>query len=80
MRLSPLSSFLRGWNVAGRHDQAARRKGIRKQRERGLSVYIPGEQLDALGIGRHVDAIYYRTWPGPKRTSPSVIVQLYLEP
>ena len=66
--------------MAGRHDQAARRRAKRSARERGCWTYIPAEVLVSLGLDPDQPAPFYRTWPGPKRKSPSVIVQLYTEP
>lgn len=66
---------------AGRHDPGLRRQSIRKQRERGCSVYIPAEELLKAGIDPDGPAPYYRTWGyrrGPR--SPSVVVSLYREP
>lgn len=63
--------------MAGRHDQAARRRAQRTGRERGCWVYIPAEQLARLGIDPAAAPPYFRTWDGRKRT---VLVQLYLEP
>lgn len=65
--------------MAGRHDHAERRQSLRKGRERGCSIYIPEEVLRALGIEPDDPPPFYRTWPGPKRTNPTVLVQLYRE-
>jgi hypothetical protein len=64
--------------MAGRHDQGARRRAVRRGRETGCWVYIPGEQLDRCGIPaeRGQPPPFYRTWDGRKRT---VLVQLYEE-
>lgn len=62
--------------MAGRHDQAARRRSKRKGRERGCWVYIPGEQLERAGIDPRDEPPLYRTWDGRKRT---ILVQLYTE-
>lgn len=64
--------------MAGRHDQAARRRATRGGRRTGCYIYIPGEQLEALGIpaARNAPTPWYRTWPGRKRT---ILVQLYEE-
>lgn len=66
--------------MAGRHDQAARRRAKRKGRETGCWVYIPGEQLAALGLDPHGAAPWYRTFPGPRRKNPGLVVVLYAEP
>lgn len=63
----------------GKHDHAARRRAVRKQRERGCSVYIPAELLEAVGIDPTSEPPFYRTWAGPKRTNPTVLVVLYRE-
>ena len=65
--------------MAGRHDSAERRRALRKQREGGCSIYIPQEVLEAVGIDPHGPPPFYRTWPGPRRTSPTVLVKLYGE-
>jgi hypothetical protein len=62
--------------MAGKHDQAARRRSKRKGRERGCWVYIPGEQLERAGIDPSGPPPFYRTWDGRKRT---LLVQLYTE-
>lgn len=65
--------------MAGRHDQAARRRGTRAGRKRGCSIYIPREQLERAGVADTADGgpPYYRTWDGRKGT---ILVQLYKEP
>jgi hypothetical protein len=64
--------------MAGRHDQAARRRAKRKGRETGCWIYIPGEQLERLGLEARAGepAPLYRCWDGRRRT---VLVQLYTE-
>lgn len=59
------------------HDQARRRKALRKGRETGCSIYIPGEVLAPLGLAPPT-VVYYRTWQDPKR--PRIMVNLYREP
>lgn len=66
--------------MAGRHDYAARRRARRVGRQKGCSVYIPAEVLEAVGIDTNGPPPWFRTWAGPKRTSPTVLVKLYLEP
>lgn len=63
----------------GAHDEGARRKALRKGRESGCSIYIPGELLERIGFADSPRdrPIYYRTWAGRKGT---VLVQLYTEP
>jgi hypothetical protein len=51
----------------------------RSGRERGCWTYIPEDVLRQLGIGPDEPPPFYRTWPGPKRTNPTVLVQLYRE-
>lgn len=63
--------------VNGRHDPMMRRRAIRKQREKGCSIYIPREDLVAAGFDPDGPAPFYRTW-GYRRGS--VIVRLYQEP
>lgn len=58
------------------HDAARRRRAVRKGRERGRWVYIPGEYLEAQGF-KWDDPIWYRTWAAPKR--PRVVINLYRE-
>lgn len=60
------------------HDPARRRRSVRKGRERGCWVYIPGEQVEAAGIAteRGSEPPFYRVWSGRKRT---LLVQLYTE-
>ena len=65
--------------MAGKHDHAARRLSKRSGRERGCWTYIPEDVLRALGIEPDDPPPYYRTWPGPKRTNPTVLVQFYRE-
>jgi hypothetical protein len=65
--------------MPGRADPGQRRRALRKGRERGCSVYIDAETLAALGIDPSGPAPFYRTWPGPRRTHPTVLVQLYRE-
>ena len=62
--------------MAGKHDQASRRRSKRNGRERGCWVYIPGEQLERAGISPSDPPPFYRTWDGRKRT---LLVQLYTE-
>lgn len=65
--------------MGGRHDQGARRRSVRKGRETGCWVYIPGEQLERAGFAAERDAPppWYRSWDGRKGT---VLVQLYRAP
>ena len=63
-------------SVAGRHDAALRRKALRKGREKGCSVYIAAEQLQAAGIDPNGPAPAYRIWSGQRGR---FIVTLYPE-
>jgi hypothetical protein len=66
--------------LPGRHDPAKRRKSLRRGRERGCWIYIPAEQLVALGVDLDSDPPWYRTWGRGKRKNPGVVVTLYREP
>jgi hypothetical protein len=61
----------------GRHDAAQRRKASRKGRERGCSLYIAAEELQAAGIDPQSPPPLYRVWAGRKRT---LVVSLYPQP
>lgn len=50
----------------GRHDTAARRRALRKQREKGCSIYIAAEQLQAAGVDPNGPAPFYRVWAGER--------------
>jgi len=58
------------------HDTAARRRAQRDGRQKGCTVYIPAEVLEAAGIDPHGPVPFYRTW-GSRRGS--VLVRLYKE-
>lgn len=75
---SPLFNVGQG-GVSRNYDSARRRKAARVQRQKGCRVYIPAEDLDALGFG-DTWPLFFRTWPGPKRKNPSVVVQFFIEP
>lgn len=60
----------------GRHDYGERRRALRKGRERGCSIYIPAEQLEAAGIDPYGPVPWYKTWPGQRGR---FIVVLYKE-
>ena len=62
--------------MSTRYDHAARRRGVRKGRERGCWVYIPGEALREAGVSTEAPPPYYRLWPSGRR----FLVQLYREP
>jgi hypothetical protein len=63
-------------SVAGRHDHAERRRGLRKARERGCSIYIDAGALKRAGFGPDDPPPFYRTWAGPRGR---IVVQLYRE-
>jgi hypothetical protein len=68
--------------IPGRYDFAARRRGVRKGREKGCWVYIPAVELAAAGIPPDLDGTpWYRT-RGHARSAnaATVIVDLYREP
>lgn len=60
--------------MANRRDPAQRLQATRKQRERGCSIYIAAEDLQAAGYDPAGPPPFYRTFPGPRG---SVIVNLY---
>lgn len=59
---------------AGRYDSAQRRRGLRKGRERGCSVYIPAEALERAGFDPAGSPPYYRIWASPRGR---LVIQLY---
>jgi len=61
----------------GRHDAGLRRRSTRKGRERGCSLYIAAEELQAAGIDPKALPPLYRVWAGRKRT---LVVSLYPQP
>jgi hypothetical protein len=69
----PLAAPLRS---SGKHDPAARRRSVRKGRETGCWVYIPGEALGAAGYVTGDPAPRYRIWGGARGR---YIVTLYRE-
>lgn len=60
----------------GKHDAGLRRRATRAGRQRGCSIYIPAEQLQAAGIDPNADVPWYRTWPGERGR---FVVTLYRE-
>jgi len=60
----------------GRYDRAKRRLGLRRQRQRGINIYIPAEELAKAGFDPNGPAPAYRVWGAPRGR---VVVQLYRE-
>jgi hypothetical protein len=58
------------------HDHAARRRSLRRGRERGCWLYVPAEQLVKAGIDPAEPPPAYRTWPTSRG---GVMVRLYRE-
>jgi hypothetical protein len=58
----------------GRHDSGAVRQSLRKQRERGCSIYIAAAELRATGLNPADPAPGYRIWPGRRGR---LVVTLY---
>lgn len=61
---------------SGKHDSAARRRTVRRGRERGCWLYVPAEVMAEVGVRPTDPPPFYRTWAGHKRT---VLVQFYDE-
>ena len=61
--------------MAGRADIALLKKGRRKGREKGISVYIAAEQLEAMGIDPDGPVPLYRVWAATGR--PRAVISLY---
>jgi len=57
------------------YDSAARRRGVRKGRERGCWVYIPASELLAAGQPASDPPPFYRLWP----QQAAVLVRFYQE-
>lgn len=60
--------------MPGRYDSGARRRAVRKGRERGCWVFVPAEELAKAGHDPQAEPPFYRTW-GTK--SGGVMVRLY---
>lgn len=60
------------------HDPAQRRRGLRKQRERGVWIYVPLAELEKTDVVDAEDggAPFYRVWTRRR----AVLVQLYAKP
>jgi hypothetical protein len=52
--------------IAGRHDFAERKQALRKQREKGCSIYIAADLLQQAGIDPNGPAPFYRVWAGER--------------
>lgn len=63
-----------GMASSGSFDPARRRKAQRKQREKGCSLYIPAEILQAAGWPAEGPPPFYRVWAGHKG---GLVVRLY---
>lgn len=63
--------------AGGMLDLARRRRALRKGREAGCSVYIPGELLEKAGYTKADPAPYYRVWGGKRGR---FVIVLYPEP
>lgn len=59
------------------HDAGARRRGVRRGKETGCWLYIPGEYLAAAGFKKGEPPPWYRIWRGGRR--PRFMVNLYRE-
>jgi len=59
------------------YDFAVRRRAVRKGRERGCWVYVPGEELAKVGRLDPEAPPLYRVWAG---RSGSVVVTFYKAP
>lgn len=57
------------------YDQAARRRGVRRGREKGCWLYVPAEALQETGIDPADPPPFYRIWTRKR----AVLVQLYRE-
>ncbi len=63
--------------MAGKSDQAARKKATRAGRRRGRFIYIDAESLAAAGLAVGPDEpLYYRVWSGERGR---FVVTLYRE-
>jgi hypothetical protein len=64
--------------MAGKADDARRRKGVRRGRERGCWLYVSEQQLAQAGWTRDDPPPYAQVWVDPHR--PRLMVNLYREP
>lgn len=58
-----------------RYDPAARRRGVRKGRERGVWIFVPAEELERIAVDPRAAAPWYRIWTRRK----TILVQFYDE-
>lgn len=67
--------------MPGRADHAQRRRSLRRRRERGCTVYIDAESLEAAGISPDEPPPWFRVHGYQRsRNGHTVIVTLYREP
>jgi hypothetical protein len=59
------------------HDSGARRKSVRRRRERGCSLYVTAHELWAAGY-RGEGPPLYKVWPGHANRR-TLLIQLYEE-
>jgi hypothetical protein len=62
---------------SGKHDAQARKRALRKGRERGCSIYIAADLLAKAGFAPGDPAPWYRVWGGQRGR---YVVVLYREP
>jgi len=62
------------------YDSAARKKSVRRGRERGCWVYIAADDLVSAGFDPHGPEPFYRVWAHARsRNAGAAIVSLYRE-
>ena len=59
------------------YDAQRRRRAVRGGRQRGCSIYIAADELEAAGYDPDGPLPHYRVWGRPKG---SILVQLYTRP
>ena len=57
------------------YDPVRRRKGVRKGRETGVWIYVPGEELAKVGYSKDDPPPFYRVWTRSK----TLLIGLYRE-
>ena len=60
------------------YDPAKRKRSVRKVRERGCWIFVPGEELERAGFERDEPPPFYRVYPGRAKRR-NVLVQFYRE-